>query len=235
VLSHRLLGLHLLLVVVLVGTGAAGWWQLQAWRHEQVDEAAARVDRRPVPLADVIGPDDPITNEDVGVPVEVEGRYAPSEQFLVSGRTDGGRVGFWVLSPLLVEGTVPSSALLVVRGWTGDPGPLPPVPAGKVTETGVLQPGEEGSGELGPGRVVDAVRIPALVNELDTDLYSGFLVRTGPPEPGLQEVPPPLGDPSWSAGLRNLAYGLQWWMFGGFAVFLWWRMCADERSVASPA
>ena len=41
----RLLGLHLLLVVVLAGTGLAGWWQLDAWRHEQADDAAQRADR----------------------------------------------------------------------------------------------------------------------------------------------------------------------------------------------
>jgi hypothetical protein len=28
-------------------------------------------------------------------------------------------------------------------------------------------------------------------------------------------------------GLRNLLYACQWWVFGGFAVFLWWRWCRD--------
>jgi surfeit locus 1 family protein len=234
-LTRRMLGLHLLLLVVLVGTGVAGWWQLEAWRHEQADDAAGRADREPVALADVLGPDDPLANEDDGVPVEVHGRYGPTEQqFLVSDRAEGGEDGYWVLSPLLVDGITPPSALLVVRGWTTHAGTLPPVPAGDVTETGVLAPGEEGSADVGPDRVVEAVRIPALVNAVDTDLYSAFLVRTGDsPGPGLEPVTPPADDPSWSAGLRNLAYALQWWLFGGFAVFMWWRMCADERSVAS--
>ena len=140
-----------------------------------------------------------------------------------------------MLSPLLVDGTAPPSALLVVRGWTTDADALPPVPVGDVTETGVLEPGEEGSADVGPDRVIESVRIPALVNVVDTDLYSAFLVRTGgSPGQGLEPVTPPVEDPSWSAGLRNLAYALQWWLFGGFAVFMWWRICADERSVASP-
>jgi len=29
-------------------------------------------------------------------------------------------------------------------------------------------------------------------------------------------------------GLRNFLYGLQWWFFGGFAVFIWWRWCRDQ-------
>ena len=98
----------------------------------------------------------------------------------------------------------------------------------------MLAPGEEGSADVGADRVVEAVRIPALVNAVDTDLYSAFLIRTGgSPDPGLEPVTPPVSDPSWSAGLRNLAYALQWWLFGGFAVFMWWRMCTEERSVAS--
>jgi surfeit locus 1 family protein len=232
-LRRRLLPLHLALVAVLAGTGTAGWWQLDAWRHEQADDVAQRAARDPVPLADVLGPDEAFAGEDEGVPVEVEGRYAPaSQQFLVAGREHDGRDGFWVLSPLVVDGTTPPSALLVVRGWTADPTP-PPVPVGPVTETGVLQPGEEGSTTVDADRVVDAVRIPALVNAVDGDLYSAFLVSTSAGAAGLRPVTPPAVEPGWSAGMRNLAYALQWWLFGAFAVFLWWRICADARSVDS--
>lgn len=31
-------------------------------------------------------------------------------------------------------------------------------------------------------------------------------------------------------GLRHLAYALQWWVFAGFAVFLWWRMVRAEMA-----
>ena len=231
-----MLGLHLLLVVVLTGTVLAGWWQLDAWRDAQRDDAAERASLAPVPLDDVLGPDDPLANEDDGVPVEVEGTYAPrEEQFLVSGRTHDGRDGYWVLSPLEVTGTAPTSALLVVRGWVPDDATLPPVPAGEVRVTGVLTPGEEGSGAVEAGRVVEAVRIPALVNAVDTDLYGAYLISTSPPAAGLEPVSPPVAEPGWSAGLRNLAYALQWWAFGAFAIFLWWRMCAEQRSVASNA
>ncbi len=232
-MRRRLLGLHLLLIVVLAGTGLAGWWQLDAWRAEQRNDAAERIDREPVPLADVLGPDDPLANEDDGVPVEVRGTYAPTgQQFLVSGRTDGDQEGYWVLSPLEITGTDPVSALLVVRGWVASDADLPPVPSGPVRETGVLEAGEEGSADVGADRVIEAVRIPSLVNEVDTDLYGAYLVSTSPQD-GLEPVAPPTPDPGWAAGLRNLAYALQWWCFGGFAIFLWWRMVADLRSVAS--
>ncbi len=233
-----MLALHLLLVAVLLGTGVAGWWQLGAWRAERSDAVAERSGREPVSLAAVLGPDDPLTNEDLGVPVVVDGRYAPrDQQFLVSGRdrdTEAGEggdgtAGYWALSPLEVDDT--GSSLLVVRGWQPVASPLPPVPAGEVRETGVLLPGEEGSGAPSAGRVVGSIRIPALVGETPTDLYGGYLLRTGaaPADPaGLAPVAPPELDVSWSTGLRNLAYGAQWWMFGGFAVVMWWRMCVDR-------
>jgi hypothetical protein len=28
--------------------------------------------------------------------------------------------------------------------------------------------------------------------------------------------------------LRNLLYAFEWWVFGGFAVYIWWRWCRDE-------
>ena len=28
--------------------------------------------------------------------------------------------------------------------------------------------------------------------------------------------------------LRNLLYAIEWWVFGAFAVFIWWRWCRDE-------
>lgn len=229
-----LAGTAVVAVAVLI-TALLGWWQLASWRDAQAADAADRLDREPVALAEVLGPDEALAGTDVGVPVRAVGRYASApRQFLVSGREHGGSDGYWVLSPFEVEAT--GSSLLVVRGWTADAGELPPVPTGRVAETGVLQPGEEGSGTVTAGRVVPAVRIPALVGELDTDLYGAYLLRTGdqPADPavGLEPVPPARPDASWSAGLRNLTYAAQWWAFGAFACFWWWRLRADR--LASP-
>ncbi len=229
-----MLALHGLLVIVVAATGLLGWWQLDAWRAVQANDVADRLDRGPVALAAVLGRDDPLTGQDVGVPVVVEGRYAPAgEQFLVSGRELDGVEGFWVLSPLRVAGA--GSSLLVVRGWAAAGDELPPVPSGSVRETGVLLPGEEGSGAVSAGRVVTSVRVPALVGEVRGDLYGAYLLRTdtSAADPAsLEPVPPPAGDPPWDVGLRNLAYGAQWWLFGGFAVFMWWRICADRLAAS---
>jgi surfeit locus 1 family protein len=40
--------------------------------------------------------------------------------------------------------------------------------------------------------------------------------------------PPALPKPSVFTALRNLLYAGEWWVFGGFAVYLWSRWCRDE-------
>jgi hypothetical protein len=46
---------------------------------------------------------------------------------------------------------------------------------------------------------------------------------------GLAAVTPAhLPGPDSSSGLRNLLYALQWWVFGAFALFMWWRWVEEE-------
>lgn len=233
--APEMLALHLLLVFSLVGTGLLGWWQFDAWQSAQADDSQERSQRPAVALPEVLGPDEAPAGDDVGVPVIAEGRYAPAEEQFLVARPPGDRpAGYWVLSPLRIDAT--GSSLLVVRGWTAQSAPLPPVPAGRVREVGVLQPGEDGSGAVSEQRVVSAVRIPSLVGETDGDLYGAYLLRTealpGDPARELRLVSPTSAGTSWSAGLRNLAYAAQWWLFGTFAVVLWSRMCADRLATA---
>jgi len=230
-----MLGLHLIAVLAIAAMVAAGIWQLDAYSAQLEDEAAERATAPATPLAEVMGPDDAFPPDAAGTPVVVRGRYAEADQqFLVAGRQEAGRDGYWVLSPLLVEGVTAAggqpSALLVVRGWQPDP-VLPSVLGGPVTVTGLLQPGDlEGTG-VGADRVVTSVRLPSLVAEVPYDLYSGYALRTGqdpPPKDGLVTVTPPTPDTSWTTGLRSLAYALQWWVFAAFAGFMWWHICREQ-------
>ena len=55
----------------------------------------------------------------------------------------------------------------------------------------------------------------------------------GIPAPaGLERVPPPevTGGLKW----RNAAYALQWWIFGGFAAFMWFRMVREDAQRDEP-
>ena len=100
----------------------------------------------------------------------------------------------------------------------------------------MLQPGEGGGAPFDPTtREIGSVRIPALTNELPYDLYSGYAISsTSSMAGGLDLATPPSVGVPWTAGLRNLAYALQWWVFGVFAVFMWWRMATESVAAARP-
>jgi surfeit locus 1 family protein len=232
-LSPGMLGVHLFAVVAIAACVLAGSWQYDSYASEQAGASADRSGMEPVPVDELLDPDEPMPGDALGRPVVAEGTYAPAEQQLLVTREHDDREGWWVLSPLLVDGS--DAALLVVRGWT-DEEVLPPVPEGTVTVTAALQNGEEAGREsvLAPAegsRVVDVVRLQSLVNVLPHRLYPAFGMRTDeapPPSDTLEAVSPPAPDPSWTTGLKNLAYAAQWWVFAAFALFMWWRISVDR-------
>lgn len=222
-----LLGLHVLAVVALAACVAGGLWQLGAYDARQEHERADRQDVPTVPLAEVWSPGEPFDATLNHRPVTVTGTFGPaSEQVWVSGRTQDGQDGFWLLAPLELSG---DDALLVVRGFSPEAGEPPSVPAGEVELDVVLEPGEGSSAGLDADRVIDTVRVPTLVNELPYQLFPGFGISTTPAvAAGLPLAVTPDPDVSWTVGLRNLAYSLQWWVFGAFAAFMWWRICREQ-------
>ena len=225
-----LIALHLFAVLAIALCVAAGLWQLGTYDSRQQHERADKQQVARVDLAGLWGPDQPFESRLNSRPVTIEGTFAAAEQQLwVTGKEQGGRTGAWLVSPLRTGSG--DSELLVVRGWAPEVGGLPAVPAGPVMINAVLQPGEGSNTAYNPDRrEIGSIRIPALLNVLPADLYSGFAISTDKAvSGGLELVPPPApGDVSWTVGLRNLAYALQWWVFGLFAAFMWWRMTYEQ-------
>ena len=215
-----------------------GLWQLGVYDSRQADERADRQDVPTAELTAVWGPGQRFTSTVNHRPVTVTGRFADSaEQVWISGKSEDGRSGYWLVTPVLVSGDdeqgAKSSALMVVRGWSAEVGEFASVPEGEQRIRVILEPGEMGSGALDGDRVAQALRIPAFINEFDYDLYSGFGVNTTPAAAGgLVLVSPPTPDSSWATGLRNLMYGIQWFVFGAFALFMWWRMSTESVAAA---
>jgi cytochrome oxidase assembly protein ShyY1 len=228
-----LLGLHAFAAVALVACVVMGLWQLGVYDSRQEHE---RADSQTVPRVDLDGlwgADDPFEGKLNQRPVTIEGEFAPAdEQIWVAGKVQDGRTGAWLLSPVIVG----DAAIAVVRGWAPAVTAFPAVPSGEVSIKAVLQAGEGGGAPFDPKtREIGAVRIPALTNELPYDLYSGFAISTtADVAGGLVLADPPTQDVPWTTGLRNLAYALQWWVFGAFALFMWWRMATESVAAAKP-
>lgn len=249
--SPRLWGAHLIAIVCVGAAVSLGLWQYDAWQAHREAERVDVTNDDPQPLTDVLGPDEAFPTKHVGRPVVVEGTWLPDATVLVSGRRedgDTGADGSWVVTPLTVGGPG-DPAIPVVRGWLAgeDPATAPPPPTGTALVVGWLQPGEgTGAGDADPtDDVLPQVRIADLVQRVDVDLYGGYVVVD--PEateeargrnPGTTGLDPATLDQLPAAGTftawRNLAYAVEWWLFAGFALFLWWRY-VREATVGSAA
>lgn len=227
-----MIGLHVLGVAAVVFCVVMGLWQLGVYDDRQAHEQADRQEVPTVPIDTIWGEDEPLTATVNHRPVTVDGVFAPaSDQMWVANKEQDGVEGYWLLSPLLVTGS--DQALLVVRGWSPDAGTMPAVPTGVVSLRVVLEPGEASSAPLDDERVVGSIRIPALMNELPYDLWGGYgLSTTETAADGLALADPPVPGVSWTHGLRNLAYAVQWWAFGLFALFMWWRITTEQVQTA---
>ena len=231
-LAPRYWGAHLLALVCVGIAVGLGLWQYGAWQAHREAEAIDLTDATPVPLADVMGPDDPFPAPSVGQPVTVAGTWVPDGTVYVSGRELDGVDGYWVVTPLAV-GEPDDAALPVVRGWVADPAGAPAPPTGAAELDAWLQPAE-GTGAVDDDPsddVLPQLRIADVIQHVDQDLYGGYGVAQEP-EPGLEAATvDQLPEVGALTSIRNLLYAIEWWFFGLFAAFIWWRWVteADEE------
>jgi cytochrome oxidase assembly protein ShyY1 len=214
--------------LVLVGiAGALGLWQYGAWQAHRTAEARDLTDVAPVPLTDVMGRDDPFPGQDVGRPVEMAGEWIDGG-FWVRDRSYGDRDGFWAVAPLQVG----DAAVLVVRGWADEPDPALLAVSGSADVTGWLQ-APEGSlvtDDDPDDDVFPEIRVADAVQRVDVDLFSAYAVSEEP-GPGLEPAElEALPSPSRFTAIRNLLYAVEWWIFGAFAAFIWWRWRQDATA-----
>lgn len=241
-LKPRWLGLLGLLLVLLVAFTVLGLWQLNVARDEARKTALADAPRLPVvALTSLLTPHGEFPATASGRRVEAAGRYDPAGQVLVANRRLDGALGYWVVTPLVITDT--GARLAVLRGFVRSPETaLPPTSAGEVTVLGTLAPGESpaASARTLPAGQLASLDLARLVNVWDGPIYNAFLfaisetpdATAAAPAGGsgtgaIERVPPPPVPSGLS--LRNAAYALQWWVFGLFAAWMWWRMVRDDH------
>ncbi len=201
-----------------------GLWQLGVYDDKQQSESLRLEHLSPVALDTVLGPDAGFPSNGVGHPVTVVGTYRSAHQLWVAGLAS--RSGDYAVTTPLV--TPSGSAVLIVRGEASVVGGGADVPSGTVKVTGVLEPPSGVGGPPGVDGRTEGIRISALVNTFPMDLYDGYVVLTSSdPASQLSPVPAQPPSPSRFAGLRNLLYATQWWVFAAFVVFMAWRVIRE--------
>lgn len=230
------------LVVVIWAFYQLGMWQIGVSSNEASRQHAQAQAARPTePLEDVTAPHEAFPPDGAGLSVTTRGQYAVDQQFLVPGRVLEGEPGYWVVTPVRTQASGEPALLPVVRGFVSDPADADRPSAGEVRVTGTLAPSES------PGEAADLGALPEgqraaidtadLVNVWDLPVYNAFIflvdeqpaVTSG----AVQRIPPPVfGDSGivW----RNFGYGLQWFVFAGFAAYMYLRFLRQAAREAQP-
>lgn len=232
--TPRMIGLLILFLAAAAVCARLGVWQLDraeirgaAAQQAALEETEAAP---PVPIDDVLAPQSSFDGALVGRRVIATGHYEADGQLLVADRVLHGESGWLVLTPLR---TGSGAVLPVVRGWVDDPeSPVLAVPEGEITVTGYLQASED-SGQAPdalPAGTTDSISSAELLGVWGGPIWTGYAVlsESDPAQdPGLELLGPPTRSGT-GLNIQNLGYAAQWWVFGGFAVFLWIRLVRDE-------
>ncbi|WP_441245099.1 SURF1 family protein [Kitasatospora sp. McL0602] len=234
-LGGTAVGLVAIAVCLWLGSWQLGRFEARASTHHEATRTAAAPGQA-APLDTVLTKAQPQVGTDtVGRPVTATGSYDQAHQLLVPDRAVGGKVGYYVLTPLR---TADGRAVTVVRGWAPgapDSARAPAAPTGQVSVTGRLQ-APENTGSNGavagglPAGQLGTISPAALVNVLPYATYDGWVAADSVPD-GLTAVPtvqPQGGDGLSLRAFQNLGYTLEWFVFAAFVVFMWFRLVRRE-------
>ena len=221
--GHRLwprwVALALFVITLVVAFVNLGYWQLDRLeQRRERNEAVVVHENAPVlEWTEVFGP--VITEADQWQRVRVSGSFDGEHQFVVRFRSNDGRSGYEILTPLR---TADGRHLLVNRGFGPRDGQdfpkiAPPAPAGEVTIVGNVRRNEQGpdNAMVPIDGLVRGINSDAISTVLPYELVDGYLglLTIDPPQPeGLEPVLPP----ELNEG-NHLSYAVQWFMFSALA------------------
>jgi cytochrome oxidase assembly protein ShyY1 len=247
-LTPKWLAGHLVVVLAVVVCVLMGSWQLSRFegrvdQHRRTASGHAGTAAAPATsLASALaGPSAEVTDATNGREVRATGRWDAAHQLLVPARHLGDRTGVYVLTPLRLSGG--RGVLPVVRGWLpGHPSraSLPAPPGGTVTVTGALQPDETSDTTDADTRVglptgqVGLISAATLINVWPyQDVYRAWLPASSAPAPLHPAVVDTTATDSGVdiRAFQNLGYTGQWFVFAGFAVFMWLRFARREAEL----
>jgi len=203
---------------------------LSQWQFARRDEAVAAItkvqenyDAVAVPLEEALADTSAFDDSQEWTPVTISGTYLIDEQLLVRSRPFGGRPGFEVLTPLLIDD---GNIFIVNRGWvpTGNeqdsPDFVPAPPTGTVEVEARLKPGETNlRGRSAPEGQISTINLPTIAAKLGDTVYTGAYGQLVTESPAPVDARPAAAvKPEEDEG-PHLSYAFQWIIFAFFGFF----------------
>lgn len=234
----------LVTVAAVAGTAALGRWQLARAAQKQALQAQmdARAAEPPVGARELAAAaaDSAGASGLVHRRVELQGQWLPEHTVFLDNRQMHGRPGFYVLTPLRLQGVAGAPVVLVQRGWAPRDWqertrlPEVPTPCAQVRLQGRVA-GEPGRlYELGPDRAPEAgggirqnLQIAAFAAQTGLPLLPLTVLQTGAASEGLERAWPAVDN-----GVdKHYGYAFQW--FGLCALvsilYVWFQIVRRVR------
>jgi len=236
VLHSRSFWLLTLAAVLVAGTTfSLGQWQLRRAAQKEAVQAAIETKNRLVALDGYSLVATKNIADEVYRRVAVQGVWQASHTVYLDNRPMSGKTGFWVFTPLVLEGT--GQAILVQRGWVprnfADRVQLPDIvtPAGVVAVEGRIAPPPSKLYEfkgVNTGAIRQNLDLAAFRLETGLPLLEVSLLQTGAPSEGLlrEWAAPNLGVDT------HYGYAFQWFGLCALVVglYVWFQMILPFRA-----
>ena len=217
----------LLALAIAAGFAALGQWQLA--RSVAAPVVDVGTTETPTALTSVAKPDVPVTDPELGHMITTTATLVPGDFVVLSDRLNADAHGYWLVGHAATDG----GDLAIALGWAPtraaavaaerDASIRTPLVGRYLPSESPDQPGVE------KGRL-SAASVPALINQWTTlgdHVYGGYVVAQTP-SAGLTKIDSPAPTAELGLNWLNLFYALEWAIFAGFAIYLWYRLVKDE-------
>jgi surfeit locus 1 family protein len=235
--TPRWIAALVLSLAIAAAFAALGQWQLdRSVENAQVVEIDTET---AVPLEQIAEPGSGVTDAQQGRVVTLTGEFVPDDFVVLTDRDNGGGArGTWLVGHLLTEDGV---SLAVALGWSPEDEPkLALTDHARAEWVGRYLPPEEPQSSDFEAGERSALSVAELVNlwREPGPVYGGYLVLAEPLE-GLEPIRAEAPEREVTLNLLNVFYAIEWVLFAGFAIYLWYRLVRDavereEEQLAAP-
>jgi cytochrome oxidase assembly protein ShyY1 len=218
-----------LVLALALAAGFAWLGQWQLGRSVATAASSGPDTEKVVPLTSFAKTGTSFRDDQLGRMASVDAHLVPGDWVLLSERVNGGREGWWLVGHAV---TSEGDDLAVALGWA------PTRAAARAAEAtaaipsplvGRYLPSEAPDSPKAEKGVQSTASVAAFINQwaqFSGRVYPGYLVARSAPE-GLARIDSPRPIPPEAVNWLNLFYAVEWAVFAGFALYLWYRLVKD--------